>query len=181
MLVENTVSINNIISTTPVSSRNISTPVLSNSNILGNRNVSTNNVSQRKQLHTNKRKYSKQNKIFLFGDSHLKRINKSLFNNSLKSSNKAYIKNFDGATAKRLDHFVIPFLEEENPDIALIHIGTNNINPYTLHSLDINNLANQIIAIGDKCKNYGVKEVVISSVLWQDKEAALNTIIKKDK
>ena len=47
-------------------------------------------------------KYGK--KICVVGDSHISRIKKNLFNNSIRNS-KAYLNSFRGANIKRLNHF----------------------------------------------------------------------------
>ena len=54
-------------------------------------------------------------------------------------------------------------LEHGKPDIAAIHIGSNNVS-YNNLDIDASMLAENIIKIGKKCIDYGVEEVVISSV-----------------
>ena len=63
-------------------------------------------------------------KTCIMGDSHIRRIKKNLFNNSINEG-KAHRSSFSGATIIRLDHFITPILEEDRPDIIIIHVGSN--------------------------------------------------------
>ena len=60
------------------------------------------------------------------GDSHICRIKKNLFNNSI-TEGRAHLNSFSGATINRLDHFIIPILGEDRPDIVIICVGSNDI------------------------------------------------------
>ena len=73
---------------------------------------------------------SRKKKLLVCEDSHVKRLSKLLLNNSLKKSH-AVLKNFDGANIKRLSHYILPYpsLYEDNPDSAILHIGTNGVQP----------------------------------------------------
>ena len=111
---------------------------------------------------------NRKRKLFVVGDSHLKRLSKQLFNYSIRDTH-AVIKNFDGATTKRLGHHVLPILKEDKPDSVLIHIGTNDVNNHKLYAVSPEKLASGIIEIGRTCKSFNVKEVFISSVLcWNE-------------
>ena len=59
-------------------------------------------------------KHSK--KTCIVGDSHIRRIKKILFNNSIHEG-KAHSNSFSGTTINRLDHCITPILEEDRPDI----------------------------------------------------------------
>ena len=69
------------------------------------------------------------------GDSHIPRIKKKLFNNSINEG-KAHLNSFNGATINRLDHFITPILEEDRPEIVIIHIGSNDITHNTINNID---------------------------------------------
>ena len=112
-------------------------------------------------------------KVFLIGDSHVKRIKRNLFNKSLISG-KSYIKTFSGSNTKQLNHYILPTLVDESPDIVIIHIGSNDITDRI--NTDPNKLAEGIINIGKKCKQFGVKEVVISSILVKSTISLTNII-----
>ena len=89
------------------------------------------------------------------GDSHIRRIKKNLFNNSIIEG-KAHLNSFSGATINRLDHFITPILEEDRPGIVITHNLINNI--------DAKGILKLTTDIGKKCLLYGVKEVIISTI-----------------
>ena len=68
-----------------------------------------------------------------------------------------------GAKIQDLKHYVTSYLEHGKPNIAVIHIGSNNVS-YNNLDIDASMLAENIIKIGKKCIDYGVEEVVISSI-----------------
>ena len=55
-------------------------------------------------------------------DSHIRRIENNLFNNSIDEG-KARLNSLSGSTIDRLDHFITSILEEERPDTVMIHVG----------------------------------------------------------
>ena len=107
---------------------------------------------------------NRKRKLFVVGDSHLKRLSKQLFNYCIRDTH-AVIKNFDGTTTKQLGHHILPILKEDKPDSVLIHIGTNDVNNHKLYAVSPENLASDIIEISHTCKSFNMKEVFISSVL----------------
>ena len=72
---------------------------------------------------------------------------------------------FRGATSKRLNHYILPTLDKDHPDIVLLHIGSNDINNQTKDRINTEKLTGNIVNIGKSCIDLGVKEVVISSIL----------------
>ena len=115
------------------------------------------------------------------GDSHIRRIKKNSFNNSIIEG-KPHLNRFSGATINRLDHFITPTLEEDRPDIVIIHVGLNSIMHNTIRHLTHNTIAKdiskRIIDIGKKCLLYGVKEVIISSIFVK-RQFKLTRIIRQ--
>ena len=99
----------------------------------------------------------------IVGNSHIRRIKRNLFNN-LINEGKAHLNNFNGTTINRLDHFITPILEEDRPDIVIIHVGSNDITHNTINNIDAKDISKRIIDIGKKCLLYDVKEVKISSI-----------------
>ena len=93
-------------------------------------------------------KHSK--KTCIVGDSHIRRIKNNLFNNSIIEG-KAHLNNFSGANINRLDHFISPILEEDRPDIVIIHVGTNDITHNSISNIDAKGISKRIIDIGKKC------------------------------
>jgi len=63
-----------------------------------------------------------------------------------------------------LKHCVVLSLIKQEPDIAVIHIGCNNINSKNIDDLDKNKLANEIIEIGKICREKNVQNIIISSI-----------------
>ena len=93
-------------------------------------------------------KHSK--KTCIAGDSHIRRIKKNLFNNSIIEG-KAHLNNFSEANINRLDHFISPIMEEDRPDIVIIHVGSNDITHNSINNIDAKGISKRIIEIGKKC------------------------------
>ena len=100
-------------------------------------------------------------KTLIVGDSNSKKIKTNKLNNSFNKA-KCIMKLVSGEKLQNLKH-VTPHLEHGKADIAVIHIGSNNVSYNNLH-IDASMLAENIIKIGKKFIDYGVEEVVISSV-----------------
>ena len=99
-------------------------------------------------------------KILIVGDSHSKIIERNKLNNSFSNA-KCILKLVSGT--KMQEHYVTPHLEYGKPDIAVIHIRSNNVS-YNNLGIDASMFAENIIKIGNKCIDYGLEEVVISFV-----------------
>ena len=56
----------------------------------------------------------------------VKRIKRPDFNEELRSS-KAFFRPFSGANSRKYDHYIIPTLVDDKPDIVFLHVGTNGI------------------------------------------------------
>ena len=63
---------------------------------------------------------------------------------------------FPGCTASRLKHFVKPSLEEDTPDVAIIHVGANNLTKKTQSEVDT---FNEIMDVVNACRNDGVNQI----------------------
>ena len=111
-------------------------------------------------------------KIFVVGDIHVKRIKSLDFHKELRSGN-AFFRSFSGANSKQLDHYIIPTLVDDKPDVVLLHVGTNDIR----NNDNDTKLANNLINIGLNCKNHGLRKVLISSILVK-KNPKLNPVIR---
>ena len=59
---------------------------------------------------------------------------------------------------------MVPSLIKQEPDIAVIHVGCNNINSKNIDDLDKNKLANEIIEIGKICREKNVLNILIPSI-----------------
>ena len=85
---------------------------------------------------------------------------------------------FIGTNIKSLDHFITPNLVEDEPDIVIIHTGSNYITHNTVDQINVMDIVNRIINIGKKCLSYSVKEVIISSIFIK-KQFKLTRIIRQ--
>ena len=98
----------------------------------------------------------------------MKRIQRNKLSKSFqKDSARCVLKPFGGAKVEDLEHYIIPNLEQNKPDVVVIHIGSNNVS-YNKLNIDPSVLAENIIRIGTKCMQYGVEEVVISSIFVKE-------------
>ena len=92
------------------------------------------------------------------GDSRLNRIKRNIFQ-KLVNGAKTYFNVFRGATSKRLNHFILPTLQEDQPDV-LLHIGCNDINNQTKDKINTEKLTGILSTLVNLPSI--VKEVVIS-------------------
>ena len=115
-------------------------------------------------------------KVFVIGDSHLKRINRRKFNNSFKNG-RSFIKSFPGAKVEELQHYVTPHLETQKPDISIIHVGGNNINYKNLEDINVDEISENIANVGKKCASFS-STVFISSILVK-KNVRVSAVIRR--
>ena len=64
-----------------------------------------------------------------------------------------------------MNHYILPTLHEDHPNVILLHICSNDINNQKKDRINTEKLTGDIINIGKSCIDLGVKEVVISSIL----------------
>ena len=113
-------------------------------------------------------KYGK--KVVVIGDSHLQRINRKLFNDSLPNC-RGNIRYFRGANTAQLEDYIKPTLKQNPLDAIVIHIGANDMNfrnfteDEEVSSKAVIVAAKNIINIALLCKEYGVNEVIVLSIL----------------
>ena len=91
--------------------------------------------------------------------------------NQWLGSGTASIVSFPGATTKRLVHYSLPTLKEENPEVVIIHVGCNNLTTKKgeVLSVSVNEVADDIIKIGTAYYENGVSKVFISSLVCNKK------------
>ena len=89
------------------------------------------------------------------------------FNNSLVCG-KARQKSFPGATANELAHYIIPTLQEDTPESAIVHVGINDLLEKG-KDINIPKLAEEVIGVGLLCRQYNVKDIFISSIAYTTK------------
>ena len=87
--------------------------------------------------------------------------------NHYVTSGKAHLKAFPGATAKRLHHYILPTLYEDNPDAVILHVGYNDLSPKNgqLDDIDVSKVTKEILDIGETCRMQGVSKVFISGLI----------------
>ena len=66
---------------------------------------------------------------------------------------------------KELKYSVIPTIKEQDPDRVIIHVGSNNVNFFNVKNKTAEEVAEDILEVGEMCKSLGVEDVTISSVL----------------
>ena len=74
---------------------------------------------------------------------------------------------FRGRKARHIRNQIETHLQEELPDAAILLIGGNDLSDNRNNPMPVVNIANQIIDSAMLCKNYGVKDVCVSSVLMR--------------
>jgi len=111
-----------------------------------------------------KKNNRKKSKALIVGDSHIKRLSKTVMKHAVKDQ-IVIQKSFDGAPTRHLKHNILPFLHEEQPNSVIIHAGTNNLHEYLLNVTRPDELAKEIIDIGKLCKEFQVENISISGIL----------------
>ena len=102
-------------------------------------------------------------KILMIGVSHIRRVKTDKLQNSFDNA-KSFVRYFSGAKTEDLHHYIIPSLLKEKPDIVVIHVGSNSITHKIFEDFNADKLADEIIGIGKMCTQYGVKDVIFSSI-----------------
>ena len=107
------------------------------------------------------------NNVAIFGDIIVTFSTKLKYNiNRALTNGRARFKYFPGATSKELLHYIDATLEESNFEVAVIHVGVNDL----MNSNDsVDKLLKDIYSMGEKCKSSGVKKVFISGIVKNDR------------
>ena len=93
---------------------------------------------------------SKNEKVYIIGDSHLKRINKRQFRKEL-GERFSYFKCFSGANTKQVNYYIVPTLVDETPQTVVIHVDSNDITRTNYKTVNVQDLAQGITDIGLEC------------------------------
>ena len=114
-------------------------------------------------------------KIVLLSDSMCGRMNMKRLDESLENKT-IYRRHFPGATPDDIYHYCTRTLSLDQPDIAVLHVGTNKVK----HQ-DPFEIAESIVNIVDLCRDYGCNQIFISGVVYRPDAAArvteLNNIL----
>ena len=100
----------------------------------------------------------------MIADSHLNRINKSIFKND-NIEHAVYFKGFSGSNTKQLNYYANPTIADDKPNTVIVHIGSSDITKLNYSKVDVEDLAQRIIDVEKKCKSYGVNNIAISPIL----------------
>ena len=120
-------------------------------------------------------------KTYILGTSMIKGIRRKEFNSKL-SKCSAQFRPFIGATLKQMETYVKPILNDDTPDVLILHTGCNDIGNKRLRE---NEIAKWIVKIGQQCKESNINDVFISSLIGRaqkrlnDKVVAANNILKR--
>ena len=126
-------------------------------------------------------------RVVLFSDSICNRFSEWQMNNKATTC-KIKKKSFPGATALDLaEHHVHPYLTRNSPDTAIIHAGVNDI--LQLGDADggisdelVDIICSNILTCGMVCKEYGINNICISSILsGRSKKFKLSVIFVNNK
>lgn len=115
-------------------------------------------------------------KILLLSDSILGRIQMKKLNYDIKAGH-AFRKYYPGATPTEMAYNCVPILKSAQPDVVVIHSGTNSI-----FKDNINDAGDTIFNIVKVCREHGVGEIFISGITYRnrnmDKVRRLNNFIE---
>ena len=108
-------------------------------------------------------------------------IRRNEFNSCLKKCNTRF-RPFIGATIKQMETYFKPIIQDDTPDVVILHIGCNDISN---KNMSANDIAEGIINIGRYSKEHNVNIVTISSLIcrshsqihFQQKVNAVNTML----
>ena len=128
-----------------------------------NRNPDNDYLATNLAAQRNKNAVTRKTKAVLLGDSNFNRILVPELNTLLtKSSADKFA--YSGATSVHLYHYCDVLLAGK-PDSVLIHGGTNDIWGRNRRNVSSQQIAKDIISIGVKCRERGVKNVYISAII----------------
>ena len=100
-------------------------------------------------------------KLVIFSDSIAKRIDMVEFGKACHYKHPIK-RSFGGATASDLKYYVQPTILDKNPDIAIIHGGSNNLLKKAYQTdMDI---VNEVMEIVMHCRNGGINEIYVSAL-----------------
>lgn len=89
---------------------------------------------------------------------------------------------FPGATASQLKFYVKPSLLEDNPDIVIINIGTNNLTKKRHQNEQ--DIFNEIMEVVNECRQGGVNDIFVCSITsrpsHQEKINSLNSLLLRN-
>ena len=131
------------------------------------------------------RREKREKKTLVFSSSIAKDINFREFNDELNVGS-ADFHIFKGKKAKDISRYMIPHIEDENPTDVVFVAGGNDLPNKVLSQKSISEVAECIIRGGLECKNHGVSNVYVSSILpradsyFQINRMKLNQVLRSE-
>ena len=114
-------------------------------------------------------------RVAIISDSMCKHIKLDSLNQGMENKT-AYKRIFLGATPADINHYSVRTLEVDNPDIVVIHAGTNSIG-----KTDPFIIAKDLMECVDTCKKHGCNTVFVSGIVdrpdFSSEVSALNNIL----
>ena len=107
----------------------------------------------------------------------VKGIRRNEFNSFLNKCSTRF-RPFIGATLKQMETYVQPIINDNTPDVVILHIGCNDISN---KSMSANDIAQGIINIGRYCKEKNVNDVLISSLICRAQPNLQNKVNEVNK
>ena len=135
------------------------------------RNNSANHTSQY-EGDTNNRK-----RTLIIGDSIVKNIEGWRLNKRMKST--VHVKSIPGATTKGMKHHVRGCLEDNSPDTAIIHFGTNNLKNNESAEDIATDIMNLEISVKNEKKTVVVSDITVRNDKFNDKGKNVNRLLKR--
>ena len=103
--------------------------------------------------------------VVIFGNSLVNFNRKTKYNTNRSLNNgSTRFKHFPGATSKDLLPYIDTTLQDNLFEVAIIHIGINDI-VNNKNSLNTNHMLGNIKNIAWKCKRYGIQKILIWGLL----------------
>ena len=149
--------------------------------------TTTDDDTERRRLIQNikDRREKREKKTMVFSSSIARDINFKEFNEELNVGN-ADFHIFKGKKAKDISRYMIPHIEDENPSDVVFVAGGNDLPSKVVSQRFISEVADCIIRGGLECKNHGVSNVYISSILpradsyFQINRMKLNKVLRSE-
>ena len=141
------------------------------------RNRRINNIKRNREI--------REKKTLVFSSSIARNFNWKKFNEKLNVGS-ADFHIFKGKKARDITRYMTPHLEEDTPTDVVLIAGGNDLPTTKTSAKTIRNIAGYLIKGGIECKNSGVENVFISSILprrdanFQLNRLELNTVLREE-
>lgn len=107
--------------------------------------------------------------MLIFSTSITKGIRPGEFNEYYDGNGKVSFRRFHGGHARHIKEYLWTHLQAVAPKTVIIQSGSNDLPTSRYDPVPVGDIANDIMASGITCKQYGVENVIVSSVLPRNK------------